>query len=261
MKNKSKNRKIFKVFSRIIIFIILIAIIFSIVFLSGLFKIKSIEISIDNEQEDGENITISEIESLSGISIGENLFEKSAGEIKTSIYLNSYVNSITVSKSLTGVVSINVEERKISYLINYAGSYIYISNGGYILEINSETKDVPIILGSTTDFTNLAVGNEEEITRLNEEDLEKLTVVNNIMEISRNNDIDGLISRIDISDDKNYIIYLDSENKTAYLGDCSDLNTRILYMKAIVKKEAGITGEIFVNGDLNTENVYFRESV
>ena len=261
MKNKSKDRKILKVLSRIIIFIILIAIIFSIVFLSGVFKIKSIEIFIDGNEEDGESITISEIESLAGISIGENLFEKSGGEIKASIYKNSYVNNITVSKSLTGTVSINVEERQISYLINYAGSYIYISSGGYILEINSDTKDVPIILGSTTDFTNLAVGNEEEITRLNEEDLEKLAVVNNIMEISKNNDIDGLISRIDISDSKNYIVYLDSEGKTVYLGDCSDLNTRILYMKAIVKKESGVTGEIFVNVDLNTEDVYFRESV
>ena len=261
MKSKSKNRTILKILGRVIIFIILIAIIFSIVFLSGIFKVKSIEIFINGNEEDGENITISEIESLAGIYIGENLFEKSGGEIKASIYENTYVSSITVSKSLNGTVSVSVEEREIDYLINYAGSYIYINNGGYILEINSETKDVPIILGATTDFTNLATGNEEDVTRLNDEDLEKLSVVNNIMEVSKNNDIDGLISRIDISDDKNYIVYLDSESKTVYLGDCSDLNTRILYMKAIVKKESGITGEIFVNGDLNTEYVYFRESV
>ena len=261
MKNKSKNKRKLKIFGKIIILIILIAIIFSIVFLSGIFKVKSIEISIDESQEDGDNITISEIENLSGISINQNLFEISGGEIKSSIYTNSYVNKVTVSKSLNGTVSISVEERKISYLINYAGSYIYISNGGYVLEINSEAKDVPVILGTTTDFSSLTSGNDEKITRLNEEDLEKLSTVNNIMEISKNNDIDGLISRIDISDDKDYIIYLDSEDKTVYLGDCSDLNTRILWVKAIIQEEAGITGEIFVNGDLNEDYVYFRESV
>lgn len=267
-KNKSKNkkrntfRKVVRVFARIAVFAIVIAIILSIVFLSGVFSVKSIDVTINGVNQDGQSLQISEIESLSGLSVGQNLFEVARGRIKESILKNSYVDSVNVEKHLNGTVTIDVEEREIKYLINYAGSYIYIDNKGNILELSSEKKEVPVILGASTDFTSLAVGSSENrVTRLNDEDLEKLDVVNNIMEISKSNDVDALISRIDITNDKNYIVYLDSEGKTVYLGDCSNLNTRILYMKSIIKQEAGKQGEIFLNVDLESEYPYFRESV
>jgi hypothetical protein len=53
---------------------------------------------------------------------------------------------------------------------------------------------------------------------------------------------------------------LDSEGKTVYLGDCKDINTRILYLKAILEKESGNSGEVFINADLDTGYVYFKES-
>lgn len=267
-KNKSKNkkkktlRKIVRVLARIVVLVIVLAIIFSIVFLSGVFSVKSIEITIDGVNQDGESLQISEVERLSGLIIGQNLFEISRGAIKQSIIQNRYVDSVEVTKHFNGTISINVEERKVKYLINYAGSYIYIDNKGNILELSSEKKDIPVILGASTDFTSLAVGSSENrVTRLNDDDLEKLDVVNNILEIAKSNDVDALISRVDITDDKNYIIYLDSEGKTVYLGDCSNLNTRILYMKSIIKQESGIQGEIFLNIDLDSEYPYFRESV
>ena len=267
-KNKSKNkkkktlRKIVRVLARIVVLVIVLAIIFSIVFLSGVFSVKSIEITIDGVNQDGESLQISEVERLSGLIIGQNLFEISRGAIKQSILQNRYVDSVEVTKHFNGTISINIEERKVKYLINYAGSYIYIDNKGNILELSSEKKDIPVILGASTDFTSLAVGSSENrVTRLNDDDLEKLDVVNNILEIAKSNDVDALISRVDITDDKNYIIYLDSEGKTVYLGDCSNLNTRILYMKSIIKQESGIQGEIFLNIDLDSEYPYFRESV
>ena len=48
---------------------------------------------------------------------------------------------------------------------------------------------------------------------------------------------------------------------TINLGSCSDLNTRILYMKDIIEKEKGIKGEVFINGNLTEDRVFFRESV
>ena len=56
-------------------------------------------------------------------------------------------------------------------------------------------------------------------------------------------------------------MYFDSEQKIAYLGDCSDLETRMLYLAAILEKEKGNPGEIFVNINLNTDDAFFRESV
>lgn len=263
MKNKSRKRvkRVIRALSRIAVLLIIIAVIISIVFLSGIFNIKSISVTIDGKDSDGINIPKAEIESLSGIVVGQNTFEKSKQEIINSILENSYVSEVTVSGKFTGNIKINVKERKVKYLVKYAASYIYIDSQGYILDINSEEKDLPILLGLTTDFTGLTEENEGKIKRLNEQDLNKLGAVNSIMETSKNNDVDALISRIDITDKHEYIVYLDSESKTVYLGDCSDLNTRILYMKAMIKTEAGKSGEMFINADLDTEYVYFRESV
>ena len=87
------------------------------------------------------------------------------------------------------------------------------------------------------------------------------TPIKTIANIIKNNNIGNLISRIDISNDKNYVVYLDSELKIVYLGNCSELNTRILCMKEIVNEESGIKGEIFIDGDLNINPPRFRESV
>ena len=87
-----------------------------------------------------------------------------------------------------------------------------------------------------------------------------MNMVIKIFETTKSNDLGHLISKIDISNDKNYTIILDSEGKKVYLGDCSDLNTRILYLKAILEKSAGRSGEVFLNVDLNTQEVYFRPS-
>ena len=73
--------------------------------------------------------------------------------------------------------------------------------------------------------------------------------------------ITNLITTIDISDSDNYTLYLESEKKTAYLGDCSKLETRMLYLVGILEKEKNVEGEIFVNMNLNTDNAFFRESV
>ena len=127
---------------------------------------------------------------------------------------------------------------------------------GYILDISNESKIVPIIIGLSTDLSEIKVG-----SRLNDDDLKKFEILNRISEIANSNGILELISKIDISDSQTYTLYLDTENKIAYLGDCSDLNTRILFVKAITEQEKGKEGEIFVNVDLNEENVYFREKI
>lgn len=92
-----------------------------------------------------------------------------------------------------------------------------------------------------------------------EEDLKKMNDVIKIMEVANANNVENLITKIDISDKKNYTIYLEKENKIAYLGEASDLNTRFLYIKSILKEQQGKTGKIFVDMDLNSEYVYFRE--
>ena len=133
---------------------------------------------------------------------------------------------------------------------------IKIQISTFLSRLSNENKEKPILLGIKTDVSQFKKGK-----RLISEDLKKLDIVNRIYEVANNNEIIALISKIDISDPKNYTLYLESEKKTVYLGDCSDLNTRILYVKAIIEQESGKDGEIFVNADLNKNNVFFREKI
>ena len=54
---------------------------------------------------------------------------------------------------------------------------------------------------------------------------------------------------------KNYIIKMENERETVYLGDSSNINDRILMLKEILIKEANLEGEIFMK-DLN--KIYFH---
>lgn len=48
--------------------------------------------------------------------------------------------------------------------------------------------------------------------------------------------------------------------KTVYLGDASDINTRILYLKGILEEEKGSEGEVIINGELEN-GVIFRKKI
>jgi cell division protein FtsQ len=275
-KANKKNKKI-NISLKIIILLVIIIIAVALVLVSNTCSIKTINVIIDgyelqeniddSENLDDTNLKISEeeIKSLSGLSIGQNMFKISKSKIIEAIKKNPYVEDVKISKKLNGTLSISVTQRQVAYLINYAGAYIYIDSEGNLLEVSTKIMNVPLLLGVTTDFSGLATqeGNELAIKKLNDEDIDKIYIVNNIMMNAKENEIDSLISSVDITNDKNYTLYLDSENKTVYLGDCKDINTRILYLKAILEKEKGNSGEIFINADLDSDSeyVYFKESV
>lgn len=217
---------------------------------SPLFNIKTIEV------QGNEKMTENEIISLSQIQINENTFQLNKGKIKKRIKENAYINQVTIKRKLPSGIIITVEERKPAYLLEYGGGYLYLDKQGYFLEIAQEKLELPILQEASTDTTEFVVGN-----RLNEKDLEKLPILARIMELAQINSIDSLITRIDIGEKEDIKLIFETKQKTAYLGDSSNLNTKILTIKSILEKEEGKAGEIFVNMDLNKENPMFRERV
>ena len=253
---KKKNTKKLRI-SRIIMLLFFIVMIVALVCGSRLYKIKKINIQVD-----GSNVSKEEIQSLSGLSVGMNMFDFNTEDVKQKISENKYLKSITVKRKFDGTVVITAKERTPKFKINYAGGNILIDSDGYVLQITAESLDIPVLLGVSTDFSSLTVGSSEnKVDRLNDQDMEKLKMANNILDISKDNNIGNLITKVDISNDRNYVVYLDSEEKIAYLGDCSELNTRILCMKEIVITESGHKGEIFIDKDLNKSKPRFKESV
>lgn len=217
---------------------------------SPLFNIKKITVTGNNK------ITNEEIISLSQINIEENTYKTNMKKAKSKILENPYIKSVEIKRKLPSSVEIIIEERKTTFMIEYGSSYVYINNQGYILEASSEKLEVPILQGTETMIEDFIPGN-----RMCAEDLEKMSTVIKIMEIAANNEISSLITRIDIQSKQNYKIVFETEQKVAYIGDETDLNTKILNIKSILEKESGIRGEIFVNMDLKTNDATFRQTV
>lgn len=242
-KPKSKKIKVL-----IISILVLIAIIAAM--LSPLFNIKNIQVV-------GNTILSSEeIISISGIKTEENMFKVMKLKTIDRIKENAYINEVAIHKKLPNTIEIQVKERKPSFMLEYGNGYVYLSNQGYMLEISSIKKDIPTILGTTTSKENYKPGN-----RLNKDDLEKLGTVIKIMAVAKTHNIENLITTIDISNSDNYTLRLEQEKKTVYLGDCSYLETRMSSLMSILENEKDIEGEIFINMNINTHKLYFRESV
>ena len=216
--------------------------------MSPIFDLKQVQV-VNNEKLSNDTII-----SLSRITIGENIYKINSKKAEKNIKQNAYIESVKLNRKLPDKILITVKERKANFILEYANSYVYINNQGYILEISETKPKLLIIEGYTTNLDEIKVG-----SRLQEDDLEKLMVVLKIIESATGNGIDNLITKINIQDKQNYTLELESEKKIVYLGDASNLSNRMLYLKAVLEEEKGIEGEIFINGDLNKTTVYFRK--
>lgn len=247
-KETKKSKTIKKVLKWTSLFVVLlVALIFFMV--SPIFNVTEIIVS-------GNNVISTEtITSLSQIEIGANIYKTSKEIIKKRIKENAYIESVEVKRKLPNKIELVVKERNTSYMLEYAGSFIYINNQGYILEVSNEKLDVPIIEGYTTNTEELQVAN-----RLNKEDLTRLEMILKIVEFKESNEILEKINRINIEDKQNYTLKMEEEKKTVYLGNASNLSSRMLYLKAVLEDTKGLTGEIFISGDLVKEKAFFRQA-
>ncbi len=218
---------------------------------SPIFNTKDIQVEGSNQ------IPKDTVISLSGIITGENIFRFSSLEAIKNIKTNAYIENVKIHRHIPNVVEIDVEERIHEYSMDFLGKYAYINNQGYVLEIAEDSKQKPILQGMSTPEEQVIVGSQ-----LNDEDLTKLEDVFKIMHAVKEYGMENKITSIDISNKNEYSIYIDEEKKRAYLGDCTNLSNKILYVNSIIEQEKGKAGEIFINGDLTDGfKAYFRESL
>jgi len=242
---KSKKLAIFKLTSLIII--ILAGIIYF--FLSPIFNINEIVIT------GNEKIPQEEILKLSQVQKGNNVFIKTKYSIIENIKENTYIGEVKIKRKLPGTLYIEVKERNISYQIEYNENYVYVDSQGYILEISQEKQNLIILKGcNTQEFENKK--------RIDEIDLEKLTMVIKVKAALKTINKFQEITYIDIANKEEYVVYLETEKKTIYLGDGSNLKDKVLSLEKILESEKGIEGSIYLNGNLNDGfKPYFSEKV
>lgn len=250
-KKKSKRRKFIRFLC--LLFIILITLI--IVFVSPIFGVKEIEIKNNHK------IASKEIKNVSGIETNSNIFLLSKDNIINTILKSEpYVESVKITKKIPNKLVIEIVERTPSLQVRIDEStYAYINSQGYILEYSETKLEMPVVTNTRTDFESLR--NLKETTRLNEEDLNSLGIILKVMSVMKDYDLDSYIVGFDVSDIHDLQIRLNQKNKLVHLGDCSDITTRILYLKKILEDTKDEKGEIFINGNLNEDYVYFREEV
>lgn len=244
-KDKPKKSKKGLIFFLILLFIIIILIILMNI---DICKIKHIDI-VNNER-----VTKAQIEELANFDQYNNLFSINIIKVMEDISKNAYIEEVKINRIFPNTIRVTVKEKTPKYMLQIADSYIYINNQGYMLEVSVDKLDVPIILGFKTDLSDAKPGRRLEI-----DDLKQLEMIIKIVETAKANDIGFYITKIDVSDIKNYTLLLENEQKTVYLGDCSDLNTKMLYLSGILTQTKNLAGEIFLDMDLNTEDAYFRE--
>ena len=220
-------------------------------FASPLFNITQIEVINTNL------LSKDKVISLSGIKKDQNIFRFLKSDVIKKIKEDPYVQDVKINRQLPNKVQIDIEERQRNFSLEFLNGYAYINNQGYILEISQDKLNLPVIKGASAEETNIT-----PVKSLEQKDLEKLDVEIKIMTIAKENELDEKVTSIDISNKNEYILYLESEKKTVYLGNQENLTTKMLYTKKIIEKESGNEGTIYVNGDFtNKFKAYFRQKV
>lgn len=198
---RKKRKAIFHVTKYFMFFIIVIgAGIYTV--LSPIFNIKKVEV-VGNSK-----ISSDEIISLSEIELEQNMFQYRKEDISKKIKENAYIDTAKVNRKIPDTMEIIVAERKPSFMIQFANAYAYISSQGYILEISNQKQELPILTGLETKQENIQAG-----YRLCTEDLQKLGDVLKIMEAATSNKLAKLITKIDITDNDNYILTMQSKKR------------------------------------------------
>lgn len=244
-----KNKSISKIFSWTILTVICIAIL---VFLlkSETFKICNIEIT-GNSQVSQETILL-----LSAIDLNDNIFLTNTIKAKNKISQNPYIKDVKVKRELPDKIKIEIVEKEKKFMLQIDEMFAYIDRNGNILEV-SETKVENLIFleGFKTSKEKISEGE-----KLEEKDLEKLEDVHKILRSAEKEELNEKVFSIDIKDKNNYILNLPTYKKIIYIGDTSNLSTKMLRTKDILDKTMDKEGKIFVNGEFSEGfDPYFRE--
>ncbi len=244
IKKRVRNKKIATCFFLLILIIVAI----TLFLLSPIFNISKIEVN------GNEKISSDEITSLSRIVKGMNLFSINKRQTAENIKENPYIENVKISRKPPMTLQITVQERNIEFLLEYGSSYAYIDKNGYILEISAENiVDKPKLRGYKTSEDQIQPRN-----RLCKEDLENINVVSSILRVAENYSLKQLITSINISDDSNYVLYLESEKKTVNLGTTDNIEIKMLYLQSIIEREKDKEGIIFLNVDFKNKYPYGR---
>lgn len=239
-----RKHRLIKFVLKIIICLALLSGLIAYGFTSPVFNITEIEIIGNEKFEKDEYIH------LSGLTFDNNIFNFRKSRVVASIKQNAYVESVKVKRKLPNKIEIQIEERKVNYLVELENEeFAYINTQGYVLEKSKEKLSLTIITGVSTPVENITPGN-----RLDNDDLERLQNVIQIKDAMNNAGIEKELNKINIDSKSNYILTFEKEAKKVEMGEINDsLSSKMLYLKYVLEEQENIPGTVY----LNQTQVYF----
>ena len=124
-------------------FLVLIALIAgAYVFLtSPVFSIDQITIEGNTLMSDDDIIK------LSGVKVGDNMFEQTGHKVKKALTENKYIADVKVSRELPNIYKIKITERQPVIAVSYNGKYIILDEEGYAVDEADSTMHATLVTG------------------------------------------------------------------------------------------------------------------
>ena len=248
---KKKLEKRSKFFKVVIPLIIAVVTIIAILFHLPAFAIKHIEVRGQKK------ISSEQILEYARVNEGDNLLAVSELVIRNRIKDIPYIDEVKVIKNLPSELIIEVEEKVVSFFINYGDKYALLDEQGFLIEFSEEyPADLSIITGLETKEQEL-----QKSKRVNSKDLQKLNVVIKILRSLKNKEMISKLTALNIEDLSEIILEFKNDNKTVYLGKANNIDIQLETAKQIMEKNTNSSGKIFVDMDLSEKRAYYREDI
>ena len=189
--------------------------------LSPIFALKSIA------AEGASHYSTAELCEKIGLSKGDNILFFGRGRAAKTLEEDPYIADAKLSLRLPDTIVIKVKERKVRGYVPYMGAYLYIDEGGRVLDVQEACREaLPMVKG--LEFTNFTLGEVVPV-----ENPEALDVVLNISQLMEKYELLDLVVEIDVSNPKSIHAYVNQVE--ILLGEMENGDTKIRYMAEIMK--------------------------
>ena len=84
---------------------------------------------------------------LSGVKVGDNMFERTGHKVKEALTENKYIADVKVSRELPNIYKIKITERQPVIAVSYNGKYIILDVEGYAVDEADSTMHATLVTG------------------------------------------------------------------------------------------------------------------
>ncbi|WP_163194803.1 cell division protein FtsQ/DivIB [Clostridium thermarum] len=149
-------------------------------------------------------VATEDIENLSEINIGSNIFLLSKADTRENILSNPYISDVKVKRKLPSVVLLEITERTPQYYISKGNEYVILDVSGYVLEITGAITDKSLVQLSGLDAA-LA-----QPSMLISEDSRRLQQIEVFSDLIKRNISDTKITAIDLQSSSEIKVYFNN---------------------------------------------------